>query len=292
MENIDTKIEEARQSFMSCYKKQRLYNNIALVVVVALIIVAYVVLQAWLGQNYFAIGAVAVILGLLFVYSRISRTKMEKSTKNYIRQYYSFMKEKVFPDDRFPNSSMDFEKKLDLSVFTGAGILNNIYRINSRGVISFEYQHQNATICDMAAYTSADAKQSPSFLGKFLSVPLALNFSGRILVYLKPKVQGKGPDCLEDVKKVEETDRYTIYATDSSTLKVLPTNFIRLLETLEVDDLLVDATFSIRPDQTQVALSYTDALMVIPLQNAFDKDPSDRYAKNIQVTFALLDALK
>ncbi len=292
MENIDLKIEEARQTFMGFYKKQRLYNNIALVGVVALIIVAYVVLQAWLGQNYLAIGAVAVILGLLFVYSRIARTKMEKYTKSYISQYYGFMKEKVFPIERFPNSSMDFEKKLDLAVFTNAGILNNIYRINSRGVISFDYHGQGATICDMAAYTSADAKQSPSFLGKFLSVPMKLNFSGRILVYLKPKVSAKGPDCLEDVKKVEETDRYTIYASEPATLKALPTSFMRLLDTLEVDDLLVDATFSIRPNETQVALSYTDALMVIPLQNAFDKVPSDRYAKNIQDTFALLDALK
>ncbi len=292
MENIDTKIEEARQSFMAFYKKQKLYNNVAFVLVIVLIIAAYVVLQAWLGQNFLALGAVAIILVLLFVYSRISRTKMEKLTKEYITQYYGFMKEKAFPEGRFPNSTIDFDRKLDLSEFTNAGILKEIVRINTRGVVSFDYRGHEATACDMAAYRSADGKQTPSFLGKFISVPLKLNLSGRILIYIKPKVQAKGPDSLDDIQKIDETDRYVIYATDASTFKTLPSGFIHLLDLLTVDDLLVDATFSIHPDQTQVALSYTDALMVIPLQNAFDPSPSEQYAKNLQAMFAILDSLK
>lgn len=277
---------------MAFYKKQRLYNNIAFVLVIVLIIASYVVLQAWLGQNYLALGSVAVILVLLFVYSRISRTKMEKLTKEYITQYYGLMKEKAFPEDRFPKATIDFDRKLDLSVFTDAGILKEIVRINTRGIVSFDYRGNEATACDMAAYRSADGKQTPSFLGKFITVPLKLNLSGRILVYIKPKVQAKGPDVLDDLIKIEETDRYVIYATDSASFKTLPPGFVHLLDSLNVDDLLVDATFSIHPEQTQVALSYTDALMVIPLQNAFDPAPSDQYAKNLQSTLAILDSLK
>jgi len=292
MENIDIKIEEARKSFMAFYKKQRLYNNIAFVLVIVLIIASYVVLQAWLGQNYLALGAVAVVLVLLFVYSRISRTKMEKLTKEYITQYYGLMKEKAFPEERFPKATIDFDRKLDLSVFTDAGILKEITRINTRGIVSFDYRGQEATACDMAAYRSSDGKQTPSFLGKFIVVPLKLNLSGRILVHIKPKVQAKGPDVLDDLQKMEETERYVIYATDAATFKVLPSGFVHLLDSLSVDNLLVDATFSIHPGQTQVALSYTDALMVIPLQNAFDPAPSDQYAKNLQSTLAILDSLK
>lgn len=292
MENIDAKIEEARQTFMGFYKKQRLYNNVAFALVIVLIIAAYVVLQAWLGQNFLALGSVGVILILLYVYSRISRTKMEKLTKGYISEYYGLMKEKVLPEDRYPHSVMDFDRKLELSTFTDAGILKDIVRINTRAVVSFDFRGQEATVCDMAAYRSADPKQTPSYLGKFISVPLKLDLPGRILVYIKPKVQGKGPDVLDDMKKVEENDRYVIYATDASTYKALPSNFVRLLDTLTVDDLLVDATFSIRADQTQVALSYTDALMVIPLQNAFDPSPSEQYGKNLQTTLSILDSLK
>lgn len=292
MESIDLRIEEARASFMVIYKKQRLLNNVALGVVVLLIIAAYVILQAWLNLNYVALGAVAVILVLLFVYSRISRTKIENSTKKYIYDYYGLMKEKTLPPDRFPNASIDFEKKLELSVFTDAGILKDIVRINSRGVISFQYKGQPATLCDMASYTAVDGKQTPSFLGKFLSVPVSFDTQGRILVYLKPKLQGKGPNALDDLKKLDENDRWVFYGAEGVSLKSLPSSFWSVFETLEVDDLLVDATFSIKSSEVKVALSYTDALMVLPLQNPFDPKPSDHFIKDFQTVMSILDTLK
>ncbi len=292
MEGIDLKIEESRQAFMALYKKQRLLNNIALIVVVSLIIAAYVILQAWLNINYAAIAAVAGILVLLFVYSRISRSKMEKTTKEYIHQYYDLMKDKVFSQDRFSNATMDFEQKLDLNVFTDAGILQDIVRINSRGVITSTYQGQNVVISDLAAYKLADGKQTPSFLGKFIIHPISLSFSGRLLVYLKPKIPANGPNALDDVKKIDETDRWVIYGSEATSKKMLSSKFMQQLESLDIDDLLMDAVFSIQSNVIKVALSYTDALMVIPLQNPFDPKPSDHYKKDLTTVIAAIDSLK
>lgn len=187
---------------------------------------------------------------------------------------------------------MDFEKKLDLNIFTDAGILNDIVRLNSRGVITFPYNGQNAMVSEMAAYKASDGKQTPSFLGKFLVVPTSHAVPGRLLVYLKPKAPANGPNALDDLKKIEETEKWIIYGSEGTSKKTLSSPFLQRLDELEVDDLLLDTTFSIQTNIIKVALSYTDALMVIPLQTAFDPKPSDHYRRDLTTVLSVIDLLK
>jgi hypothetical protein len=281
MAEIEQKIELERVKFMTFYKKQRLMNNIALVVSLVLIITVYLVIQAIFSQNLIALGSVALILLMLFIFSKVTRPKMEAATKAYIEVYYNLLSNIVFPVSAYPDVKVDPQGKLAIDTFADSGFLKNVSRINSRALTTVTLGGHSALVCDLAVYAKADKKQMPVFLGKFISADNTQKTDGRLLIYRKSKVAGKGPDMTDDVKLVEDNEQHTIYATEGNTKKWPVEAIISALDSLDIGDILTDCALSIKDGKTTILLSYSDALMVIPLQTPFVPHAINHYASDL-----------
>ncbi|MCX5775727.1 MAG: hypothetical protein NTV44_05160 [Firmicutes bacterium] len=282
MEEIYQKIEEKRAAFMAYYKKQKLYNNIAMIAVVAVVISAYVFVQGMLNLQYLTLGIVAATLVILLVYSRIMRKRVDKATKTYINEYYDLQTSLVFPSDKFANAKIEMTARLEEKEFTDAGIIKEIIKTSSRGLITTSYGDAKISLADLAAYDTVDRKKGPVFLGKYLTCDNHLSLDGRILIYIKPKIAGKGPNDLSDVKEVLATETRVIYASTSDYSNVITKRVLDVIDSINVNETLTDVTISIKSGKTYIALSYNDSLMVIPLQSPFNSSPTDKYRLDIE----------
>jgi len=292
MEEINKQIEEKRVVFMAFYKKQKLYNNIAMIAVVAVVIAAYVFVQGMLDMQYLTLGIVAAAFVILLVYSKVMRTRVDKATKTYIHEYYDLQTNLVFPSDKFTSASIEMTARLDDKEFTDAGIIKEIIRTSSRGLITVSLGEVKIALADLAAYDTVDRKKGPVFLGKFLTCDNHLSIDGRVLIYLKPKITGKGPNALDDLKEVSSTESYVIYSSTNDYSKIISKRVIDVLNSITVDETLTDVTISIKSGKTYVALSYTDALMVIPLQAPYNPIPSEKYRHDIEKIAELITLIK
>lgn len=292
MEDINQKIEEKRVAFMAYYKKQKLYNNIAMIAVVAVVIAAYVFVQGMLNMQYLTLGIVAATLVLLLVYSRIMRTHVDKATKTYIHEYYDLQTSFVFPSDKFADAKIEMTVRLDDKEFTDAGIIKEIIRTSSRGLITASFSDVKISLADLAAYDTVDRKKGPVFLGKYLTCENHLSLDGRILIYIKPKIAGKGPNDLSDLKEVLVTESYVIYSSTSDYSKIITKRVIDVINSINVNETLTDVTISIKSGKTYAALSYNDSLMVIPLQAPYNPSPTEKYRLDIEKITELITLIK
>jgi len=292
MEEINKLIEEKRAAFMAFYKKQKLYNNIAMIAVVAVVIAAYVFVQGVLNMQYLTLGIVAAVLVILLVYSKVMRTRVDKATKTYIHEYYDLQTSLVFPSGKFTNASIEMTARLEDKEFTEAGIIKEIIRTSSRGLITASLGDTKIYLADLAAYDTVDRKKGPVFLGKFLTSDNHLSIDGRILIYIKPKIAGKGPNALDDVKEVSSTDSYIIYSSTNDYSKIITKHVIDVINSITIDETLTDVTISIKSGKTCIALSYTDSLMVIPLQATYNPAPSEKYRLDIEKIAELITLIK
>jgi hypothetical protein len=292
MEEINLKIEQKRVAFMAYYKKQKLYNNIAMIAVVAVVISAYVFIQGMLNMQYLTLGIVAATLVLLLVYSKIMRTRVDKATKTYIREYYDLQTSLVFPGDKFGDAKIEMTARLDDKEFTDAGIIKEIIRTSSRGLITASFSNAKISLADLAAYDTIDRKKGPVFLGKFLTCENHLSLDGRVLIYIKPKIAGKGPNDLADLKEVLATESYVIYSSTSDYSKIISMRVIDVINSMSVNETLTDVTISIKSGKTCIALSYNDSLMVIPLQAPYNPMPTEKYRQDIEKISELITLIK
>lgn len=283
MENLQTTLEEKKGVFWKEYSKYKKINNVLLGVSVAVIIADYIWLLPWNQIVGFVVIGV-MLAGLLF-YSSYMKKNISAKVNGYLEEYYSLTSNYAFENDRLDNFKSMMQEKLQTNDFVDARILKEIVHSGSRNLVTYDYRSFQVKSADYVAYREVNKKRNAVFLGKLFVIKADHSFTGRTVVYLKPAkettIPNYGPDDVVDLFKVVDNDQMVVYSSDEHT-PLADEKTLELMNNLTPNQYLIDATLVFENDLITIALSYSDELMAVPLKEAFNPLPLEKFKQNVQ----------
>lgn len=289
-------IEKARSDFHNVYKKENIIKWIVTAVALVLIVLGYVLPNVIPGLKenqaslYITLAVLLVAIVVLGVYSFVSRKKIDKLMNEYFAKYYDFTNAYAFSELGVSNMVGGVNDKIKPEDLTACGLYNEVVKVGSRDLISFDYHDEKIKVVDCAAQTKG-AKNSlrTVFVGKMVVAPN--HYDGDdIIVYLKGNKRALPPTALKAYNLLEDHKEYCIYGKSNSK-KGLTKKALEAIKELKTDKTLVDVAVNLRAGNTYFLLGYEDDLMVLPLDKAFNPAPTEHYHHDMKLVFGAIDAI-
>ncbi|MFA5503169.1 MAG: hypothetical protein WDA35_02140 [Bacilli bacterium] len=278
-----TEVENARLKLHQKYKKNKLMSSIVTIIVVALVVLAFFLManegEAFKYAGYAVAGV--TLLGMV-IYYIINKNRFPDETKKYISFIHVQFNSFVFEDKKYEKIEMEPRDKIDTGEIAVDRIYKDISQTGSRNVIRGTYDKNTFVSSDLAVYTRKDKKQDVAcFVGKYLSIPNNITFSGRIIITLKGEKPMDLPTDLEDLENVIDEEKLIIHAPKDVDYKtIVGEKFLKNLKKIEIKDFLININIVIWGGHTAVYLSYTDELMTVPFENPFNELPLTQFKDN------------
>ncbi len=295
-EELKANVNKAREEFKLEHDKLLKYNKVLgivlFVAMMAILVVGFIYQDAitWL------LLGIAVYFILVFALTRWQRKKMDEGVKKYLNVYSLYTESYAYDQSTYKDVTIKFEEKLDREVVDKLEYVNNCIEIGSRNIVRFTLNGVKGYTGDVSIKTGEKKVRKThkvGFVGKLVVLPLDIKKEGRILCYLKGCGDAE-PNKLDDVNKVEIPELssdWCVYASDDSLKKVFTTRVVRALNDLYCDNLLNDVLISFNEGQLLIGLSYSDDLMVIPLEKDFEVNGFNHFRDDMNKVANLYDAL-
>lgn len=289
-------IEKARNDFHTVYKKENIIKWIVTAASLVLIVLGYVLpnvipgLKEKQASLYITLAVLIVAIVILGVYSFVSRKKIDKLMNEYFAKYYDFTNAYAFSELGVSNMVGGVTDKIKPEDLTACGLYDEVVKVGSRDLISFDYHDEKIKVVDCAAQTKG-AKNAlrTVFVGKMVVAPN--HYDGDdIIVYLKGNQRALPPTALKSYNLIEDHKEYCIYGKKGSK-KGLTKKALEAIKELKTDKTLVDVAVSLRAGTTYFLLGYEDDLMVLPLDKTFNPAPTEHYHHDMKLVFAAIDAI-
>lgn len=288
MLDIKTPFEAKRLCFLNAFKKQKIINMIVLVAALAVIIVIMVVFSK--QMEYALVGAVVVIIGL-FCYTHVNKKALNRRTMEFIKQFYEITSSAALKHAGINDFVQIADGIIERSEVEKAELMSGITHVKSRNVIDFKLNNREVKISDLLFKVGVDHKTSKvAFCGKFLQCKLETPVDKKTLIYRKPKAEFVGPNMLEGLEQLKDDEKIIVYSADSK-FAIEHKNLLSAISKIEVDDTLLDLTFSITGDTLTVALSYADTIMVVPLYDEIKEKPFEKYAIDLKDILDIIEKI-
>ena len=286
------KIEEARKVLFNSYTKQRRISNIIMFVVLAAIVgVMFMVMSniQWLKIVGYSLGG-AILVGMI-LYHVLTRKNFPNKTKEYITMVSNILREQQF-DNNYSNIKYDLDEKFAITDFASDGVYKDATSINSRNIVRAEYKGHHVTYGEVALLRPSTRKQQvpPLFVGKYITLPNDLDFSGRFVIVMKnPKQPFDLPNAVEDLTVLEEKEDMVVYGPEGADIhKTLKGSFLTDLRRIRVDNHLFNVNVVVWGGHSAAYLSYDDAIMAIPFDKPFDQQAYDQSFADVDAIIKLL----
>ncbi len=286
------KIEEARKSLFGSYTKQRRISNIIMFVVLAAIVgVMFMAMSniQWLKIVGYSLGG-AILVGMILYYV-LTRKNFPNKTKEYITMVSNILREQQF-DNNYSNIKYDLDEKFAITDFASDGVYKDATSINSRNIVRAEYKGHHVTYGEVALLRPSTRKQQvpPLFVGKYITLPNDLDFSGRFVIVMKnPKQPFDLPNAVEDLTVLEEKEDMVVYGPEGADIhKTLKGSFLTDLRRIRVDNHLFNVNVVVWGGHSAAYLSYDDAIMAIPFDKPFDQQAYDQSFADVDAIIKLL----
>ncbi|MBO6262311.1 MAG: hypothetical protein J6N95_06890 [Bacilli bacterium] len=286
------KIEEARKTLFSSYTKQRRISNIIMFVVLAAIVgVMFMVMSniQWLKIVGYSLGG-AILVGMILYYV-LTRKNFPNKTKEYITMVSNILREQQFGSN-YSNIKYDLDEKFAITDFASDGVYKDATSINSRNIVRAEYKGHHVTYGEVALLRPSTRKQQvpPLFVGKYITLPNDLDFSGRFVIVMKnPKQPFDLPNAVEDLTVLEEKEDMVVYGPEGADIhKTLKGSFLTDLRRIRVDNHLFNVNVVVWGGHSAAYLSYDDAIMAIPFDKPFDQQAYDQSFADVNAIIKLL----
>ena len=286
------KIEEARKALFANYSRQRKISNILMLVVLAAIVgIMFMIMNNNKALNIAGYASAGAILAGMILFYVLTRKKFPNKTKESITFVSDTLRNKQF-DDEYSDVKYNPEEKFELTDFAGDGVYKDATGINSRNIIRAEYRGHHLTYGEVALIRPSTRKQQvpPLFVGKYISMPNDLDFSGRFVIVLKsPKQPYDLPNAVEDLKVLEEKEDLVIYGPEGADIhKTLKGNFLSELRKIKIDNHLFNLNVVVWGGHSAAYLSYDDAIMSFPFDKPFDRDAFEQSVNDVDAIVRLL----
>ena len=286
------KIEEARKALFSSYTKQRRISNIIMFVVLAAIVgVMFMVMSniQWLKIVGYSLGG-AILVGMILYYV-LTRKNFPNKTKEYITMVSNILREQQF-DNNYSNIKYDLDEKFAITDFASDGVYKDVAGINSRNIVRSEYKGHHVTYGEVALKRPEQKRQQvpPLFVGKYITLPNDLDFSGRFVIVLKnPKQPFDLPNAVEDLAVLEEKEDMVVYGPEGADIyKTLNGSFLSDLRKIKVENRLFNLNVVVWGGHSAAYLSYDDAIMAIPFEKPFDQQAFEQSIDDVNAIIKLL----
>ena len=285
-------IEEARKKLFKDYMKQRRISNILMFVILAAIVgVMFMIMSniQWLKiVGYCTAGAIVVGMVLYYV---LTRKNFPNRTKEYVEFVSTTLRNRLF-DEEYSDVKYNADEKFALADFASDGVYKDATGINSRNVIRATYKEHHLTYGEVALLRPSTRKQQvpPLFVGKYITLPNSLEFSGRFVIVCKNAKQPYDlPNAVDDLTVLEEKEDFVVYGPENADIhKVLKGNFLTELRKIRIENHLFNLNVVLWAGHSAAYLSYDDAIMSFPFDKPFDYDAYEQSFKDVDAIIKLL----
>lgn len=286
------KIEDARKTLFKSYSTQRRISNILMFVILAAIVgVMFMVMQ---NNNVlkivgYSLGG-AILVGMILYYV-LTRKNFPNKTRDYIMLVSDILRDKQFAND-YENVKYNADEKFAITDFASDGVYKDATGINSRNIVRSEYKGHHVTYGEVALLRPAQKRQQvpPLFVGKYITLPNDLDFSGRFVIVLKnPKQPFDLPNAVEDLAVLEEKEDMVVYGPEGADIhKTLKGSFLSDLRKIKVENHLFNLNVVVWGGHSAAYLSYDDAIMAIPFDKPFDQQAFEQSIDDVNAIIKLL----
>lgn len=288
-------VEDKRVVFLEQYRKFKLWNNIILVVSMAIIIVAFIVFFTFGTKDgnqwglWAAIGTVGAILIGMFFYSRYMKSKMNNLTQIYIRDLAELMSEFTFPKKDYSSKKIEYDEKISLEEFSEGGAYVNMRTVRGRNVTYVTRNGKEYKVSDQVAQFIPEGQKHGSltvaFAGKFIETSNEIDILKEdeiVFIYVPGGPNLVVPNGFIGTKTVESNKHYSILSNSNNWNKLIHTKTETILKKFVVDNVFLDMTIAIRKGKTYVYMNYEDSLLILPLQQPYNADAIKEYKADIK----------
>ena len=285
------KIEEARKTLFKSYSTQRKVSNILMFAVLAVIIgVMFMIMSNNNVLRIIGYVLCGVILVGMILYYVLTRKNFPNKTREYIMFVSDLLREKQFAN--YEDIKQNPDEKFELTDFASDGVYKDANGINSRSIVRAEYKGHHITYGEVALLRPAQKRQQvpPLFVGKYITMPNDLEFSGRFVIVVKnPKQPYDLPNATDDLVALEEKDEIVVYGPEGEDIhKTLKGSFLSELRKIKVENHLFNLNVVVWGGHSAAYLSYDDAIMAIPFDKPFDKQAYEQSIDDVNAVIKLL----
>ena len=271
-------VEEERAKVLSQNKLSSRLSTISIICVLALSIAGIFLLNIAPIVAYVLMG---VAVATLIVFSIVIRRIARPDVQGYIVKASTAINEFTFADGRFTQVKYDPTDKLQLEDVSSDGAFSDLIRVASRNVVEGLFEERSFKVCETAFFKLTGKKQTPVFIGKYLSAVNDLHFEGRIILISKGDTDADIPDGIDDLKQVDFDNKFFAYAPNENTYKVLDKKFIKAIKDINVNKHLMNLTVIIWAGRTIVYASYDDPTITLPFYEKYQADTAVDYRNNL-----------
>jgi hypothetical protein len=262
------------------------------VVLAAIVGIMFLIMNNNPVLKYIGFGCGGALIVGMIVYYLLTRKKFPNKTRDYISFFANKIRERMFGDKPYENITCDESEKLALEDFVGDGVYKEASNINSRNIIRGEYKGHHFTYGEVALLRPSTRKQQvpPLFVGKYITLPNDLDFSGRFIIVLKnPKQPFDLPNAVEDLAVLEEKEDMVVYGPEGEDIhKTLKGSFLSDLRKIKVENHLFNLNVVVWGGHSAAYLSYDDAIMAIPFDKPFDQQAFEQSIDDVNTIIKLL----
>lgn len=289
-EDYGQTIENARLDFSKAYRASRRNSFIAMGVVMAFAVGAVICIgqagMVWKITGWALIGT--ALLGMI-IYYIVTHNAMPNATKEYIKVVNDNLNMRNFADTQFQDVTVDKNEKIELSDPVSDAIYKDLTNIASRNVVNGHFAGRSFKVADLGLYSGAGRNRVSAFVGKYFSYPNDLHFEGRYILLEKGPTPVDLPSDIDDLKPLVEEGNFVIYGPEGGKpASDLGDSLIKEIRKLKVQNHLLGYSLVFWSGHTSGYLSYDDAIMALPFEKKFDKEPNEQYANDLLHLFNCL----
>ena len=288
----DEVIEEARQEINKAYSKQRRTSNIVMVIVVAGLIGGFVmILQKVMGFTIAGYSLIGALVVFMVVFYFVTKNRLPNKIKDYIALVTNALNGHVFRDGAYSELRSDPTDRAELGELLAEGVYEGASNITSRNVVEGLFGGRHFNVVDVALRKGQGKQMINLFIGKHVSYPNNLHFEGRYVI-LSKRVGAETdiPNAINDLTVLSEEEGFVVYGPkDSKITKDTNTKIVSLIKDIKVNDELLNLAVVIWAGHSAAYLSYSDAIIALPFEKPFNKEPFEQYTSQ---QLQLLNALK
>ena len=288
----DEVIEEARLEINKSYSKQRKTSNIVMFAVVAGLVGGFVLIlqknMALTITGYSLIGALVVFMVVFYF---VTKNRLPNKIKDYIALVTNALNGHVFRDGAYSELRSDPTDRAELGELLAEGVYEGATNITSRNVVEGLFGGRHFNVVDVALRKGQGRQMVNLFIGKHVSYPNNLHFEGRYVILSKRVgAETDMPNAINDLTVLSEEEGFVVYGPqDSKITKDTNTKIVSLIKDIKVNDELLNLAVVIWAGHSAAYLSYSDAIIALPFEKPFKKEPFEQYTSQ---QLQLLNALK
>lgn len=289
-------IEVERGKFYNHFRVQNTLKTVIFILCLVAIVVACIVIPNVVEGNDnlktgLMLGICVVAAGGAIAYSAITKRSMNSRMRKYFNYYYKNVNEYAMDQEGFANPVLQEPGKIDINLFRDCNLYKDIVDVGSRGLTEFEYNGIPMRIVDCAGNIKDEKRMRPVFVGKMLHCAGAYLGEQSIVIYFKGNDKALPPTNVSESKVIEDNEKYIIYSNSADAKKVIKPAIKKLLDSINMNEYLVDLAISLHDGKIYAMFGYDDPLMILPLQKQFDPKPNEQFKKDLGQVIKLVEAL-